>query len=164
MIPGDMVLTPMGLRFRGRMFPCSLGRRGVTGNKREGDGATPQGVHRIAGLLFRPDRMARPNGWARPIGPRDLWSDDIADPCYNAPVRAPHGFSHEALRRGDPLYDLIVLTDWNHPLAQPGYGSAIFLHQWRRPGYPTEGCIALGRDHLRWIVDRITRQTRLIVP
>ncbi|MCV6586652.1 MAG: L,D-transpeptidase family protein, partial [Marinibacterium sp.] len=42
-------------------------------------------------------------------------------------------------------------------------GSAIFLHQWRRPGYPTEGCIAFRRDHLRWIVQRLRPGTRLIV-
>jgi L,D-peptidoglycan transpeptidase YkuD (ErfK/YbiS/YcfS/YnhG family) len=27
-------------------------------------------------------------------------------------------------------------------------GSAIFIHQWRKPGYPTAGCIALSREHL----------------
>ena len=66
-------------------------------------------------------------------------------------VRAPYEPSHEKLRRADPLYDVIMLTDWNWPQAQAGKGSAIFLHQWRRPGYPTEGCIAFDRTHLHWI-------------
>jgi hypothetical protein len=39
----DMVLTPMGLRFAGRTFPCSIGRGGIHSDKREGDGATPRG-------------------------------------------------------------------------------------------------------------------------
>lgn len=159
----DMVLTPMGLRFGGRLFPCSIGKGGITGRKREGDGATPRGVHHIVGMLYRPDRMARPNRWALAIGPRDLWSDDIRDPAYNHQVRMPHGFSHESLRRGDPLYDLVLLTDWNWPDATPGRGSAIFVHQWRRPRYPTEGCIAMRRDHLRWIASHLSIQTRLIV-
>ncbi len=158
-----MVLTSMGLRFGGRVYPCSIGKTGLTTNKREGDGATPRGVHRIVGLLFRPDRMARPNGWAMPIGPHDLWSDDSEDPAYNSQVRAPHRFSHERLRRSDPLYDLVFLTDWNWPDARPGLGSAIFMHQWRRPGYPTEGCVALSRDHLRRIAERIGKHSRLIV-
>jgi L,D-peptidoglycan transpeptidase YkuD (ErfK/YbiS/YcfS/YnhG family) len=160
----DMVLTPMGLRFDGRVFPCSIGRGGLKRDKREGDGATPRGVHHIIGMLYRPDRMARPNGWAVPIGPRDLWSDDLRDPAYNNPVRAPHGFGHEHLRRSDPLYDLVLLTNWNWPCSRPGRGSAIFMHQWRRPGFPTEGCIALGRVHLRRIAGRIRLGTRLIVP
>ena len=160
-----MVLTPAGLRFMGRRFPCAIGRGGITPDKREGDGATPAGRHRITGLLYRPDRLAPPAPWAEPIGPRDLWSDDIRDPAYNAPVRAPHRFGHERLRRADPLYDLILLTDWNAaPDAIPGRGSAIFLHQWRRPRHPTEGCIALRRDHLLWIAARAAPGTRLIVP
>jgi len=164
MSPQDMVLTPTGLRFMGRVWPCTIGRGGVTGDKREGDGATPKGTHGIVGMLYRPDRMARPADWAVPIRPGDLWSDDPRHEDYNLMVRAPYGWSHEALRRADPLYDLVLITDWNWPRADRGKGSAIFIHQWRRPGTPTAGCVALRRDHLRWIAGRIDYGTRLIVP
>ena len=160
----DLVLTRQGLRFAGRLWPCSIGRGGVRIEKREGDGATPAGVHRIVGLLYRPDRMARPADWAVPIRNDDLWSDDSQHADYNLMVRAPYPHSHERLRRADPLYDLVLLTDWNWPHARAGRGSAIFLHRWRRPGYPTEGCIAFRPDHLREIVRRIRSETRLIVP
>ncbi len=163
MSPDDLVLTPRGLLFQGVTFPCSIGRGGLTGRKREGDGATPRGVHRLVGLLYRPDRMARPTNWALPIRPRDLWSDDPTDIDYNMMVTAPYAPSHERLRRADPLYDLVLLTDWNWPYPVKGRGSAIFIHAWRRPGYPTEGCIALDPRHLRVIAQRIKFQTRLIV-
>lgn len=161
-----MVVTPMGLRFAGRRFACTLGRGGIVSAaaKREGDGATPAGVHRIVGMLYRPDRMPAPTDWALPIGPGDLWSDDSRDPDYNLMVRAPHRFSHEKLRRADPLYDLVLITDWNWPQAQAGRGSAIFVHRWRRPGYPTAGCVALAPGDLRWIAQRLTYESRLIVP
>ena len=29
-----------------------------------------------------------------------------------------------------------------------GRGSAIFIHRWRKNGYPTEGCIALSKENL----------------
>ncbi|MBO9447695.1 L,D-transpeptidase family protein [Ruegeria sp. R14_0] len=164
MTPDDLVLTQRGVRFAGRVFPCSIGKGGLSRDKREGDGATPTGVHRIVGMLFRPDRLSAPTAWATPIGPRDLWSDDSADDQYNQLVSAPYGHSHEKLRRADPLYDLVLITDWNWPNAVPGRGSAIFLHQWRRPGFPTEGCIAFRRDHLRWIASRVLPGTRLIIP
>ncbi|PTN03320.1 L,D-peptidoglycan transpeptidase YkuD (ErfK/YbiS/YcfS/YnhG family) [Rhodovulum imhoffii] len=164
MSPDDLILTRTHLRFAGRRFPCATGRAGVHETKREGDGATPHGVHRIAGMLYRPDRLAPPAPWARPIGPGDLWSDDGADPAYNHLVRAPHPFSHERLCRADPLYDIVLITDWNWPDAKPGRGSAIFLHQWRKPRHPTEGCIAFRRDHLRWIARRIVPGSRVIVP
>lgn len=164
MTPADLVLTRTGLRFAGRLFPCTIGRGGVTTRKREGDGCTPAGVHGIVGCLYRPDRMARPVDWALPIGPWDLWSDDVRDPDYNLMVRAPHPFGHERLRRADPLYDLVLLTDWNWPRAVKGRGSAIFLHRWRRPGAPTAGCVAFAPDDLLWIVRRLRHGVRLIVP
>ena len=163
MTPTDLVLTPMGLRFLGQTFPCTIGRGGIRRKKREGDGATPRGVHRLVGMLYRPDRMARPADWALPIRPGDLWSDDPGHEDYNLMVRAPYPHSHERLRRADPLYDLVILTDWNWPYPAKGRGSAIFIHQWRRPGFPTEGCIGLHRNHLHWIAPRIRYETRLIV-
>ena len=164
MTPFDLVLTPFGVRFLGRVFPCSIGRGGITTDKREGDGATPAGVHRLVGMLYRPDRMARPADWALPIRPGDCWSDDPTDEDYNQMVRAPYAPRHERLWRADPLYDLVILTDWNWPYAVPGRGSAIFIHRWRRPGYPTEGCIGLRAGDLAWIAPRIGYETRLIVP
>ena len=39
-----MVLTREGLRFAGRLWPCTIGRGGVRRDKREGDGGTPRGI------------------------------------------------------------------------------------------------------------------------
>nr|WP_321249584.1 L,D-transpeptidase family protein [uncultured Ruegeria sp.] len=164
MTPNDLVLTPRGVRFLGRVFPCAIGKGGIRADKREGDGATPVGTHRIVAMLYRPDRICRPVPWALPIGPGDLWSDDIQDAGYNHLVRAPYAHSHEKLRRSDPLYDLVLVVDWNWPDAIPGRGSAIFIHQWRRQGFPTEGCVAFRRDHLKWIARRVAQGTRLIIP
>ena len=163
MTPNDLVLTPRGVRFMGRYFPCSIGKGGIRQDKREGDGATPVGVHHVTGLLYRADRVAQPAPWAFAIGKDDLWSDASEDADYNQLVRAPYAASHEKLRRSDPLYDVILLTDWNWPEAEAGRGSAIFLHQWRRSGYPTEGCIAFDRNHLHWIAARAKPGTRVIV-
>ncbi len=162
--PFDMVLTPRGLRFRGHYFPCSIGRGGITSHKREGDGATPRGTHLITGLFYRADRMPAPAPWAQPIGKDDLWSDAPEDSQYNKLVTAPYAPSHEALRRADPLYDVILTTDWNWPHATPYKGSAIFLHQWRRAGFPTEGCIAFARQDMHQIAALASPGTRLIVP
>ncbi len=163
---GDLVLTPTGLMFRGQRYACTIGRGGVSRGKREGDGATPVGLHHIVGGFYRPDRLARQQvpAWAEPLIPGDLWSDDSRDPAYNSHVRAPHGFSHEDLRRSDPQYDLVLVTDWNWPDAIPGRGSAIFLHSWRRPGWPTAGCIAFSQPDLLRIARQIRPGTRLIVP
>lgn len=161
----DLYVARTGALFGGRHFACTTGRGGIVdaSAKREGDGATPRGEHRIVGMLYRPDRMARPVVWALPIGPSDLWSDDIRDPDYNLAVRAPHAFSHERLRRADPLYDLILITDWNWPHAVPGRGSAIFVHRWRSAGVATAGCVAFAAADLSWIARRLRPQSRLII-
>ena len=159
-----LALTPMGLRAGHRVIPCTVGRGGISSDKREGDGATPIGQLGITAVLYRPDRLARPSPWAVPILPGDLWCDASGHADYNHPVRAPFAPSHEAMRRPDPLYDIVLVTDWNYPDARPGWGSAIFLHQWRRPGFPTAGCIAMARRDLIWLAGRVAPGDTLLVP
>jgi len=163
--PDDLVLTRFGVRFKGRLFPATIGRHGITRHKREGDCATPSGIHTVIGMMFRPDRIAasRLPGWAVPIGPQDLWCDAPDHPDYNRLVHAPFHASHERMHRADPLYDLVLLTDWNVGPSLPHKGSAIFLHQMRRPGYPTAGCVAFSRPHLLWIARRLHLGAKLIV-
>jgi L,D-peptidoglycan transpeptidase YkuD (ErfK/YbiS/YcfS/YnhG family) len=161
--PFDLVVSPRGARFMGRMMPVCIGRGGITQAKAEGDGATPSGVHSVVDCLYRPDRLAAPNNWAHPILPGDLWSDDSADPYYNHLVKAPHGFGHEEMRRADPLYDIVLTTDWNWPHAIPGDGSAIFIHRWRKPGHPTEGCLAFHGQDLHWLAARMVSGTRIVI-
>lgn len=163
MTPKDLVLSRKGLRFRGRVFPCTTGRGGVSATKHEGDGATPVGHHRIMGALYRPDRMAPPTTSALPIRPYHLWCDDPDHPKYNQMTRTPFDGSAENLARPDPLYDLVLVTDWNWAAPKPGAGSAIFVHRWRRPGVPTEGCIGLDPRHLLYIVRWLDPEARLIV-
>ena len=159
----DLVFSRGRLRYRSQYVAATCGWGGVTDNKREGDGATPRGAHSIVGLYYRPDRMSCPSPWAKPILPGDLWCDDPQHKAYNSFCRAPIVASSEALRRSDPQYDLIIITDWNWPQAVPGLGSAIFMHQWRRPGAPTAGCIAMARRHLVWLATSLMPETRLIV-
>ena len=162
--PGDLVVGRWGARFRGRRFPISLGRTGVTDTKREGDGATPAGAHRVVGGMWRADRMRRPVGPRLLMaGPRDIWSDDPADPSYNRlSRRGAAGFGHERMRRADGLYDLVLFTDWNAE-GRPGGGSAIFVHCWRGPRRPTAGCVAFRRCDLLWIWARWGQRSRVIV-
>ena len=160
----DLVLTPLGLRVANQTFPCVIGKNGVAKRKRESDGKSPIGKHQIVGMLYRPDRLSRPRDWALPIRPRDIWSDDIKDPNYNLMGTAPSLFRHEKLFRPDHLYDLIIIINWNWPYTVKGRGSAIFIHRWRKNGYPTEGCIALSKENLLKVAKFIDFSSQLIVP
>ena len=158
-----LIVDRWGTWFRGHRLPSSIGKGGLTREKREGDGATPVGTHRIVGMLYRADRTKRPAAWAEPIRHGDLWSDDQTQPDYNHKVRTPYPHSHERLIRADPLYDLVLIIDWNYPSASPGKGSAIFVHRWRKPRHPTEGCVAYHPRDLAWIASQIVPGTKLIV-
>ena len=160
----DLVLTPLGLRVANKTLPCVIGKNGVSKRKREGDKKTPVGKHQIVGMLYRPDRLSRPRDWALPIRPRDIWSDDTKDPNYNLMGAAPSLFQHEKLFRPDHLYDLIIILNWNWPYIVKGRGSAIFIHRWRKNGYPTEGCIALSEENLFKVAKFIDFGSQLIVP
>ena len=163
MSSADLNVTKWGLHFAGKFFPASIGKTGITANKREGDNATPSGNHKIISVLYRPDRVRKPCDWAKTIKPYDIWSDDIKDPNYNRIGKHPYGYNHEVLSRPDPLYDVILLTDWNWPLPTKGKGSAIFVHSWRKPRHPTEGCVALASHHLLWITKRLKPYSKVIV-
>lgn len=147
-------------------MPCSIGRGGIGRKLGEGDGITPIGVFRIAGMGVRNDRLAfhAPHIRQQRIRLEDIWSDDPADPDYNHGVYGPgYLFSHEKLYRSDPLYDAFGILDFNWPDAHPGAGSAIFLHIWRKPRHPTEGCIAFDRHHLIRIFQNWQPRSRVIV-
>jgi L,D-peptidoglycan transpeptidase YkuD (ErfK/YbiS/YcfS/YnhG family) len=130
----------------GTVFPCALGRGGISANKREGDGATPLASMRILSGYFRADHFAggrRTRLAMMPISTDLGWCEVPDDRNYNRPVSIPYGASHERMRRADRLYDACLVLDWNMSPRRRGRGSAIFFHL-ARPGFtPTQGCVAV---------------------
>ncbi|MDP6876587.1 MAG: L,D-transpeptidase family protein [Alphaproteobacteria bacterium] len=144
-------------------YRCALGRGGIGAHKQEGDGITPAGRFPLRRLLYRADRLARPDSKlaTSAIQPDDGWCDDPADAAYNQPVRLPYGASAESLWRKDGLYDLVVILGHNDAPVVPGAGSAIFMHV-ASPGHgPTEGCVALARDDLLALLPELDGDTEI---
>lgn len=147
------------------VFPCALGRGGISHRKREGDGATPVGTYALRKLFFRPDRLAPPRTGlpSTPLSPADGWCDAPRDRNYNRPVRHPYPASAERMWREDSLYDIVVVIGYNDARRIAGRGSAIFMHIARNGFAPTEGCIALRRTHLMQLAAQLGPKTRLII-
>ena len=141
----DLIVDQRGIaRFMGRDIPCAIGKGGIVADKREGDGGTPLGTWQMERVYFRADRVVRP-ATSLPIssiGAQDGWCDDPTEAAYNKPIRLPASCSYERMRRGDTLYDIVVVLDHNRHPPEPGKGSAIFVHCWRVPRFPTAGCVA----------------------
>ncbi len=140
-----VVHPPDRLAAGSRAFRCAIGRSGVREDKTEGDGATPAGRFALRRVIYRADRLSRPDTGlpVMPVAEDQGWCDDPNEPAYNQPVRLPFAGSHEVLWREDSVYDVIVVLGHNDSPAIAGRGSAIFMHV-ARPDYgPTEGCVAL---------------------
>ena len=78
-----------------RRMRCAIGRSGIVRYKREGDGATPAGVHSLLRVLYRPDRIVPPNTnlVLAALFPDDGWCNASKDASYNQQVRLPAGVS-----------------------------------------------------------------------
>ncbi len=162
----DLLVDATGTALWGeRRLRAAIGRAGITGDKREGDGATPAGSFVLRRVLYRPDREAAPVTAlaSRPLDPGDGWCDAPEDAAYNRPVRLPYRAHAETLWRDDGLYDLVVVLGHNDAPVSAGRGSAIFLHL-AAPDYrATEGCIALARADLVMVLAAADETSRVIV-
>ena len=150
----------------GVVFPCALGRGGISSNKREGDGATPLAAMRILSGYFRNDHFgtARRSKLAMAPISADLgWCEVPDDRNYNRPVRIPYRASHETMKRDDRLYDACLVLDWNINPRRRGRGSAIFFHL-ARPGFtPTAGCVAVTARVMARLLPLLSDRTVLTV-
>ncbi len=162
----DIITVSSGtVKWRGRRYPCALGRAGVTDSKREGDGATPLGCFPLRYVLYRADRLDAPTTRlpVEALAPDQGWCDDPDDRRYNQRISFPYPARHERLCRDDEVYDVIVVLGYNDDPVVRGCGSAIFLHVARTDYGPTEGCVALACADLLAVLDQCELQTQLCV-
>lgn len=138
------------VEYAGNRVPCALGRNGIAGKLREGDGITPLGTWPMRYLLFRPDRVRSVStGLPKyPIRRTDGWCDAPGDTRYNQRVDLPYPASYEDLWRDDNLYDLLVVLGFNDDPVVSAAGSAIFFHLAQLDYCATEGCVAVARSHM----------------
>ena len=154
-IPGSAGVEGQGSwRQRGFPIPVVVGRSGV-GPKVEGDGRSPEGVFGL-GPVF---------GYSLDVTDGTVCVDDVNSAFYNrildadtlpeAGPGAKDWTSSESMRRdlshGDDLYKWGLVVRYNEG-GRPGAGSCIFLHVWRGPDSPTEGCTAMAEDDLRVVL------------
>ena len=149
--------------FRGFSFAVRLGQGGISSAKREGDGKTPLGLFALRRVLWRADRLARPETALplQPIARDDGWCDAPLDPSYNRYVRLPYGASAEPLWRADRLYDILLIIGFNDDPPTPYWGSAIFVHLTHEDNRPTEGCIALDPNDMLKLLAAVDLETQI---
>jgi len=149
----------------GRVMRCALGRSGIGIKRGEGDGITPLGHHRLIEAYIRTDRvLVRASHFPlSQITDTDGWCDAVGDANYNRLVSLPYAASHERMKRDDHLYDVVVVMDHNVTQRMSVGGSAIFFHLAHDDYRPTEGCVAISRKDMLWLLPQIGPETVMVV-
>jgi D-alanyl-D-alanine dipeptidase len=126
--------------------------------KKEGDGRTPAGIHRL-GMSF---------GFETPPGQRDFLTltpqtvcvDDPQSRSYNLVVSSKdvqRDWQSAELMRKIEVYKLGLIVDYRSSAAHRA-GSCIFIHIWKEPTHGTAGCLAAAEDIVTrlqgWVIDR----------
>jgi L,D-peptidoglycan transpeptidase YkuD (ErfK/YbiS/YcfS/YnhG family) len=140
-------------------WAARVGRNGLSGSRREGDGTTPTGTYAIGRTMYgvAPDPGVRYR--YRRIVCGDYWVEDPRSPSYNRFQHVPCGrpppfrVTGERLWKATTAYRHFAVIEFNMNPVVPGRGSGIFLHA--ATGGPTNGCVSLPiaqlRQVLRWL-------------
>lgn len=151
------------LFFKKKKYKCAIGFAGTKKNKQEGDKATPKGTFKIIKVYYRKDRIRK---LSTPIQKVTIkknmgWCDDSLNRKYNKIITIPSNASYERLHRKDNLYDLIGVINYNTKKIIKGKGSAIFFHIAKAKYTPTQGCVALKKDDLLFLLKNIKKNTKI---
>jgi L,D-peptidoglycan transpeptidase YkuD (ErfK/YbiS/YcfS/YnhG family) len=151
------------LYFEKYKLRCSIGKRGISNKKREGDKKTPKGEFKLKYILYRKDRIINLKTSLRKITIKKNmgWCDDPKSTNYNKIINQPSKSSFEKLWRKENVYDIIIVIDYNLNPVVKNKGSAIFLHIAKRKYRPTNGCIAISKNNIKLLASKINKKTKI---
>ncbi len=153
------------LEYEDLRFRCALGKAGIGKKIIEGDTITPKGIFKIVKIYYRKDRIQKILSKFRliKITKNIGWCNDPKSKKYNQLIKLPTKYSHEILYRKENIYDLILVLNYNMKPRIKNKGSAIFIHIAKKNYKKTEGCIALKKFHLMQLIEKIKKNTRIII-
>ena len=143
-------------------FKCSLGNRGITSRKKEGDQKTPRGIYSIGPLYYRKDKFSNPETILKKISIKKNmgWCDDVTNKYYNKLIKIDKEIKHEKMFRKDNKYNLVIPIMYNTNQPLKSKGSAIFIHI-TEDYKKTLGCVALKKKDLLILLKIINKNTKI---
>ena len=147
-------------------FKCSVGKKGFSKNKIEGDYKTPVGIFDLGYIYYRSDRIQKPKSEIKicKIKKNMGWCDDPNSKHYNKLIKIKKNLksSYEKLYRKDSKYDLFILIKYNYKKVRKNKGSAIFLHLTNNYS-ATKGCVAIKKKDFLILIKLINKKTKIKV-
>lgn len=140
-------------------YRVRVGRKGLSSNRREGDGTTPTGTFRIGAQLYGNAPNPGVHLLYRRLRCGDWWNEDPSSPTYNSfqhvtcGQKPPFAGASEGMWQQPRAYPYLAVVEYNMRPVVAGRGSGIFLHAQTEGA--TNGCISLRREQLvavlRWL-------------
>ena len=155
------------LIFKKKIFFCQLGKNGKIPiyKKKEGDKCTPVGKFLIKSIFLRKDKKL--NIRIRECIKSKIfyirknygWCDDVDCKRYNQLIKLIPNFhySYEKLYRCDDVYDIVLELNHNQNPTVRNKGSAIFIHCSFNDLRNTNGCIAIKKNNLKFIINNLQK-------
>ncbi len=145
-------------------FKCSVGKKGFSRNKKEGDFKSPIGIFKLGNIYYRKDRVKKPISKLKSFCIRKNmgWCDDPKSRHYNKLIKIKKNsrINYEKLFRKDNKYDLFIPIKYNYNKTIKNKGSAIFLHLTKNYS-PTKGCIAMQKRDFLILNKLINKKTKI---
>jgi L,D-peptidoglycan transpeptidase YkuD (ErfK/YbiS/YcfS/YnhG family) len=144
---------------------CSIGKEGITRNKKEGDLKTPKGKFKLKLIFYRKDKIKILKTSLKKIAIQKNmgWCDDIKSKKYNKLINFPFKYSAEKLWRKDNIYDVAIVLNYNLNPVKKNKGSAIFLHIAKKNYTPTKGCIAINEKDMLNLTTNLKKNSAIII-
>ncbi|MCZ8342885.1 MAG: L,D-transpeptidase family protein [Leptospira sp.] len=134
-------------------IPVWIGRNGLIHPdlKREGDGHTPAGVYPIERIFGKGKRSLKTFPY-REIKKSYHWTDRIDSLNYNQLILYKERGATSLWN--SPLYEIMLVVEYNTKPSVPGLGSMIFLHVWEEAA-PTSGCVGMPKKDLESLISAL---------
>tara|TARA_Y100001970_G_C13823552_1_gene646133 strand:+ start:125 stop:616 length:492 start_codon:yes stop_codon:yes gene_type:complete len=148
----------------GFKLKCSIGKKGISKNKVEGDFRTPSGKFKLGNLYWRSDRVKKPdtNLFCKKIKKNMGWCNDSNSSFYNKEIKINKNIRHEKLYRFDNKYNYFILIKYNYYKIKKNKGSAIFIHLTKN--YKgTAGCIAVSKKDFLILSKILKKNSQIII-
>ena len=161
----NIIINKHFLLYKGYKLKCSLGKSGLSRNRREGDFTTPKGLFKLGLLYYRKDRVKLTKCLIKKkiIKKNMGWCDDSKSRKYNQEISFPFKYSAEKLYRKDNIYDIFINIKYNHFPIVKDKGSAIFLHLSKKKYKATNGCIGIKKKDFLKILPLINDKTKILI-